>query len=332
MPSESTKYSYDSSLLQIMPFAVVQTTNARGCNELSVVPASWLRGSRSGNILLWPNVKSVAEQERLLRDENSSPKKSWVKYKCKVKRNPIASFNAAKRMLDDLSGESSSEVSNLVRRKRKPKNNEANNFQEMLILNDTPCSSAAETTSSSVPIVIEVRGGVQGEIQDEFPRGTTSSPRQPPATVLTNVEDNVQNAQGEILQQPLPVLPVNGITTLSEDNVPEIQTVQYVAYDTADTVVEPGTQQCFDTVIKQLQETNSRLERLEKRIASIGTQNEFMLDAVRKFISHTTNIEQPSSFCFDPIKDENELADLENKLTDNDFKLKMVNLFYFNLI
>lgn len=312
---------------QKMPFAVVETTNARGFNELSVVPASWLRGSRSGNILLWPNVKSVTEQEKMLRDENSCPKKSWLKYKCKVKRNPIPSFAAAKRMLEELSGESSSDVSQLVRRKRKNDNRETENFQSMLVLDKSTHSPAAQQH----PIVIEVRGGVQAEILQE-------SLLQSPSVVVEELSNkNAQDAQHEDLppaenslpMQPSP-LPAAGFEELSpQEDTHGIQTVQYVTYDTAhesDTVMESEIQKSLNLIIQQQQETNIRLDRLEKRTAGIGIQNDFILDKVRNFSSGKTDIELASSFCFEPIKDDQELADLEQKLADNDFKLKMVNI------
>ncbi|XP_029733462.1 uncharacterized protein LOC115269187 [Aedes albopictus] len=242
-----------------MPFALVETTNARGFNELSAVPTSWLRGSKSGNILLWPNVKSVAEQEKMLRDETSCPKKSWLKYKCKVKRNPISTFAAAKRMLEELSGESSSDAGHLVRRKQKHDKRETENFQSMLVLDNSNRSPEAQLN----PIVIEVRGGVQDEIHQE--------------SLLQSPSEDA--AQHEILPQAL---------------------------------------------------TNDRLERLEKRAAGIGTQNDFILDTVRSINSGKRDIELASSFSFKPIKDEQELAELEKKLEDNEFKLKMINWLRLN--
>lgn len=296
-----------------MPFALVETTNARGFNELSVVPTSWLRGSKSGNILLWPNVKSVAEQEKMLRDETSCPKKSWLKYKCKVKRNPISTFAAAKRMLEELSGESSSDAGHLVRRKQKHDKRETENFQSMLVLDNSNRSPEAQLN----PIVIEVRGGVQDEIHQE--------------SLLQSPSEDA--AQHEILPQALSEQrsfpPADTFTERPPDDMHGIQTVQYVTYDTAhepNTVMETDIQESLNVIIKQQQETNDRLERLEKRAAGIGTQNDFILDTVRSINSGKRDIELASSFSFEPIKDEQELAELEKKLEDNEFKLKMVSI------
>ncbi|KXJ68774.1 hypothetical protein RP20_CCG021241 [Aedes albopictus] len=225
----------------------------------------------------------------MLRDENSCPKKSWLKYKCKVKRNPIPSFAAAKRMLEELSGGSSSDV----------------------------------------------RGGVQAEILQE-------SLLHSPSVVVEELSNkNAQDAQHEDLppaenslpMQPSP-LPAAGFEELSpQEDTHGIQTVQYVTYDTAhesDTVMESEIQKSLNLIIQQQQETNIRLDRLEKRTAGIGIQNDFILDKVRNFSSGKTDIELASSFCFEPIKDDQELADLEQKLADNDFKLKMINWLRLN--
>nr|XP_029734481.1 uncharacterized protein LOC115269842 [Aedes albopictus] len=217
-----------------MLFALVETTNARGFNELSVVPTSWLRGSKSGNILLWPNVKSVAEQEKMLRDETSCPKKSWLKYKCKVKRNPISTFAAAKRMLEELSGESSSDAGHLVRRKQKHDKRETENFQSMLVLDNSNRSPEAQLN----PIVIEARGGVQDEIHQE--------------SLLQSPSEDA--AQHEILPQALSEQrsfppAADTFTERPPDDMHGIQTVQYVTYDTAhepNTVMETDIQESLN--------------------------------------------------------------------------------------
>ncbi|XP_053698653.1 uncharacterized protein LOC128745600 [Sabethes cyaneus] len=91
-----------------MPFAVVETTNARGHNELSAVPEKWIRSSKSGHIMLWPNSQRVQDVKKMLRDANITPKKAWLKYKCTIKRNGIQSYDEAMGLCEELSGESSS--------------------------------------------------------------------------------------------------------------------------------------------------------------------------------------------------------------------------------
>ncbi|XP_055630248.1 uncharacterized protein LOC129771029 [Toxorhynchites rutilus septentrionalis] len=160
-----------------MPFIVVETDNAQGGKELSVVPEKWTRNTKSGKIIFWSNAKNIAEQEKLLRDENSCPKKSWLKYKCTVRRSPTKSFAEAKRLLEELSGESSSDVTELVRRKRKA-NNRENNFQKMLVLENTP-----PATHQTPPQTMNVR--------DEIFLPVAASSQATPAVVITpNSETN----------------------------------------------------------------------------------------------------------------------------------------------
>lgn len=292
-----------------MPFAVVETTNARGCKELSVVPDKWLRSSKRGSIVLWPNARKTAEQEKLLRDANSHPKKSWLKFKCTVKRSSISSFAAATRLLDELSGESSTDVSQLIRRKAKQNRRTSANFQQMLVLEGTP-------NTSPTPVIMEVRGN----IRDKIPLQVTSPPSPARTTVIAaKVEGNVHTG-------PTPTQPAV-IADISEDNV---QTVEYVTYETIqepDTLMETdnSTQDLLREIIGMQHQINQRLDRLEKRTANICTQSEFILDSIRKFSSRVTSIEDPPSFYFNPIENEQQLADLESKLADKDFKSKMVN-------
>ncbi|XP_062550627.1 uncharacterized protein LOC134215454 [Armigeres subalbatus] len=84
-----------------MPFALIETTNAKGKCKLSVVPNKWLRASPNGSVVLWPN-GSPQEQETLLRSEHSCPSSSWLRYKCTVKRNLIGSYNQALKLLERM--------------------------------------------------------------------------------------------------------------------------------------------------------------------------------------------------------------------------------------
>ncbi|XP_065095779.1 uncharacterized protein LOC135717568 [Ochlerotatus camptorhynchus] len=313
-----------------MPFAVVETLNARGCKELSVVPDQWLRKSKSGHILFWPNANSVAEQNKLIRDEKSCPKKSWLKFGCTVRRNPISSFTEGKRLMEELSGESSSDVSQLIQRKRKHQIRETDIFQKMFVLENQPVSLATQATTPPTPVIIKVRESVRNEI---LPQATTPTPPPPPppppAAFETISEENVETIQ-YVTTAASPPPPTASIT---EDN---IQTVQYVTYETVqtpDALTEPDkpTQKCLSEIVELLHQINNRLDRLEKRTADITTQHEFILDAIRKFSTRVTNIEDPPLFCFDPIEQEQELADLEAKLADNDFKSKMVKWLRLNV-
>ncbi|XP_053691306.1 uncharacterized protein LOC128739830 [Sabethes cyaneus] len=292
-----------------MPFAVVETINARGCKELSVVPCNWLRTSRSGNIVLWPNAKRIADQEKLLHDENSFPKKSWLKYKCTVKRNAIMSYAAAKLMLEELSGESSSDVNQLIRRKKKQHNHDKESFQNMFVMDNTQHqneSASVDEISDSEPTV-----------GDQFNINIGSQKSSPQVPVIVEVTENMQS---EIFSQQ---------KTPPSSSPTGIQRIEYVTYENfhePDTLVEADNpvQECMNEIIKLRQYIEQRLDRLEKRSADICIQNEFILDALRKNSSRVTNIEEPISFCIDPIENELQLADLELKLADKDFKSKMV--------
>ncbi|EAT43419.1 AAEL005151-PA [Aedes aegypti] len=323
-----------------MPFAVVETTNVRGCKELSVVPDKWLRISRNGSVVLWPNAKTVSEQEKLIRDENSCPKKSWLKYKCTIKRNPVPSWLEAKRLLEELSGESSSDVGQLKRRKRKVNNRDTDIFTKMLVLDNTalppvpdpvaargnvtaPSVSAnqSQATQSPMPVVIEVRGSVRDEV---IPQTATKS------SVNTEIpDDNVQSIEYEILP-PETSHPIS-YEEIAGNNV---ETIQYVTYESAhppDGIVEAEDppQKCLNEILDLQQQINRRMDLLEKRIADIATQNEFILDAIRKLSSRSINTEEPPSFRFDPIQQE--LNDLELKLEDNGFKSNMVKWLRLNV-
>ncbi|KXJ74293.1 hypothetical protein RP20_CCG013967 [Aedes albopictus] len=330
-----------------MPFAVVETTNARGCKELSVVPDKWLRSSRNGNIVLWPNAKTVSEQEKLIRDEGSCPKKSWLKYKCMVKRNPVSSFAEAKRLLEELSGESSSDVSELQRRKRKATSRDTNVFQKMLILENTslhPSLPAPQASTSNVqlpaaandslvshsplPIVIEVRGNAG----DAFHPESTSLPASSQAPVFAPViENNAETSQYEILPQGPAQSSHCGYEEVAEDN---IATVQYVTYESEHQAGETNNAvyKLLTEILEQQQQINRRLDLLERRVADIATQNEFILDAIRKLSScAANNPEEPLSFRFDPMEQDQQLADLEEKLADNEFRSNMVKWLRLNV-
>lgn len=348
-----------------MPFAVVETVNARGHKELSVVPDKWLRSSKNGSVVLWPNVKSVTEQEKLLRDEYSSPNKSWLIYKCSVKRNPISSLPEAKRMMEDLSGESSSDAAQLIRRKRKLVNPNTGNFQKMLILDSAPFTTPVEkTTHSPETIVVEVPGTVQHEMLPQTPatpilpassrtvvtkpKHTTPvateknketdihTPQAAPKTIFNataaSTEKNSQTVHYETI--PPGVSPSAVVTAISADNS---STVQYVAYETVHESNLPKNSGNATTdmqfvinttsaIFDQQHQTNTRLDRLEKRVADIVIQNEFIVDAIRKLSSQKTLNEEAPSIWFDPIQNAEQLADLDLKLANNDFKSNMVNM------
>ncbi|KXJ81139.1 hypothetical protein RP20_CCG021362 [Aedes albopictus] len=107
-----------------MPFAVIETINARGSRELSVVPNNWLRRTPGGYAVLWPDV-SVAEQEKYLCNENSYPDSSWLRYNCTVKHNMIGSYNHAMSVLDDMSVEEGPS--------KKMRHEESQNFLQELV-------------------------------------------------------------------------------------------------------------------------------------------------------------------------------------------------------
>ncbi|XP_062549609.1 LOW QUALITY PROTEIN: uncharacterized protein LOC134214220 [Armigeres subalbatus] len=310
-----------------MPFVIVETRNSRGCKELSVVPDKWLRSSRSGQIVLWPNVKSVLEQEKLLRDENSLPKKSWLKFKCTVKRNPMSSLTEAKRLLGELSGESSSDVGQLARRKIN-KRQEPEDFQNMLVLENTPSLQITQVTPAATPIVVEVRESFENKIP---PKTTTLAPS---STRFVPVAESMIPEKVQIVQQSFPPGTDSAVPTVvavnSEDNV---QSVQYVAYHAVPTITQSDNprEDNLSEIIKLLHQINNRLDLLEKRTASISTQNEYILNAIRRFGCQVTDIEEQPLFRFDPIEHEQQLSDLENKLTDDDYKSSMIKWLRLNV-
>lgn len=139
-----------------MPFAIIETINAKGNRELSVVPNSWLRGSPGGSIVLWPNV-SPAEQEKYLCDENSCPDSSWLRYECTVKRNLIGSYNHAFSLMDSLGAED-------VPSKKSRYERKSQNFLQELVCNtgssltehnNSATQSKAGSAGGKFPVITE---------------------------------------------------------------------------------------------------------------------------------------------------------------------------------
>ncbi|XP_055644096.1 uncharacterized protein LOC129780138 [Toxorhynchites rutilus septentrionalis] len=215
----------------------------------------------------------------------------------------MKSFAEAKRLLEELSGESSSDVTELVRRERKA-NNRENNFQKMLVLENTP-----PATHQTPPQTMNVR--------DEIFLPVAASSQATPAVVITpNSETNFHR---EISPQVATARPPQENATST--NIPQIcgnnvQTIQYV-YQTVDepVAVVGSNHQESNELIVHLQQIITRLNQLEKHVADISTQNEFILDSIRNFSSRMTSNEQPPSFHFNPI--ENELASMNNICFEN---------------
>ncbi|XP_058456705.1 uncharacterized protein LOC131434072 [Malaya genurostris] len=124
--------------------------SARGKKELSIVPQKWVNSTSRGDVLMWPNEKTIAEQEILLRNENTEPKNSWHKSKCLVKRINIASFDEGVKITAEMSGDSSSDIS-VTSRKKKKCEMQKENFQAMLNLYpNVPFSSVISSSTKFV--------------------------------------------------------------------------------------------------------------------------------------------------------------------------------------
>ncbi|XP_055614426.1 uncharacterized protein LOC129760782 [Uranotaenia lowii] len=264
-----------------MPFVVVETVDARGRKELSIVPEKWVRDTQNEKIVFWPNAKRISEQEALQRDDKSCPKKSWMVFSCTVKGKSNKLFSDAKRLLDELSGESSTDVSHRVPRKRK-KEPEIN-FQKILTLENEPQSS------SESPVRWQ-------SVSDENFHITTA-----PDSPLQNTDCEGNDQETQFLYG-----------TLAEPHVEIID----------EDPIE----------VKELHlQIIARLDNLEKRVAEIFTQNEFILNTIRNVNALARVTEEEPPFGFKPVENEQNLADLEQKLADKEFKTKMVKWLRLNV-
>lgn len=321
-----------------MPFAVVQTTNVKGQNELSAVPEKWIRNSKCGNVMLWPNEERVQDLEKILRDDDSTPKKAWLKYKCKIKRNGLRSYEAAMNLCEELSGESSSDAQPAnSQRKKKINNQEQASFQNMLVLNSTnpppppliinldppvvPLQSTVAPLQiqavSMQPPVAPMQESVIPQQAPAAPLQSQAVPMQPPAAPLQVPAAATKNhvSATQYVTQPV------GAVESPED-------CTYVAYETihnSSALTDTTTQDLLKELIVLQHQVNHRLDLLEKRTADIAIQNEFILNGLRKLNTRTATIEEPSEFGFNPIEREEELAALELNLADNGYRSKMVS-------
>ncbi|XP_053690707.1 uncharacterized protein LOC128739255 [Sabethes cyaneus] len=293
-----------ASLITDMPFAVVETTNARGHNELSAVPEKWIRSSKSGNIMLWHNSQRVQDVKKMLRDANITPKKAWLKYKCTIKRNGIRSYDEAMGLCEELSGESSSDARAASSQRKKKVNQNLVSFQNMLILDSTGLPLP--------PVIAKLEPPVAPLRPTAAPLQLQPIPMQPPLALPQAPVTPPQAPAAPLQLQAIPMQP-----PVAPLETPAATTKKHMS---AAHVLTDITSQ---DILKELMGVNHRLDLLEKRTADIAIQNEFILDALRKQNSRTM-IEEHLEFCFKPIEREEELADLELNLEDNDYKSKIV--------
>lgn len=341
-----------------MPFAIVQTTSARGRKELSVVPDKWLDTSIQGDILLWPNVKSSTEQAKLQRDEKSTPGRSWLKYKCKIKRKNMPSYAQAAEMIDEMSGCSSSDVSMAPRKRKKINQTAPVNFQSMLNL---PSPQPTITPHPDVPPKVTTASPVDNQnapnmITVESRPAFQSCPKKASEQVI------LANVTVPTLPQPSGQTPAQCSASQPNTTAPAPQTtpiptpiVVPAASDFNQSYFEfdpnmdlPGTvtfvgnpkstsensiQQCVD-YLKQLidmQKTSdalieARISSLEKRMAHQSTQLEFIMDAIRCRSGEDGTVVGGLSFTFEPIDDARKLEDFEKTLGNEAFRSNLVSI------
>lgn len=291
-----------------MPFAVIETINAEAEKELSVVPDKLLRCSKNGNIVLWPNTTSTTEKQSYFRDENVCPQKSWLKYKCTVKRYPISTYESAIIALEAISDrteETSLDSNRLGKRQH----------------NDQ------EPNRAPKKVVVENSGDNQSGIA--FNRKTHVKP--PPHNKVEMKPLAPTEEEGD----SFPVI----ISAYSEANS---ENIAFVLKDATKGVPEPthqlgadhSIQKCLDKMneILGLQHLiTARLDQLEEKVADLSTQNQSILNAIKNCCKRSSNIEETLSFVFQPMENAQQLEDLEKKLEDEEFKSKLLRWLRLNV-
>ncbi|XP_065080669.1 uncharacterized protein LOC135703400 [Ochlerotatus camptorhynchus] len=299
-----------------MSFAIVQTLSAGGRKELSAVPEKWLDKSIQGDILLWPNVKSSTEQATLLRDENSTPGKSWLKFKCRIKRKNMPSYAQAALVIDEMSGCSSSDVS-MVPRKRKKNNKTAPaNFQSMLNLPSVePSPQITITPFHDVP-PNSTNAPLSNNQNAPIMKTAGSPPRTPLQPILVPVTPNFNQPYFEFDQNNRDFPEPGNPQSASENSIE--QCVDYL-------------KQLIDMQRKSDAIIDVRISSLEKRLAHQSTQMEFIMDAIRCRNGQDGSAEAGLSFNLEPINDYRKFEDFEKSLENESYRSNLMKWLRVNV-
>ncbi|XP_062549437.1 uncharacterized protein LOC134214007 isoform X2 [Armigeres subalbatus] len=296
-----------------MPFAIVQTHSAGGREELSAVPEKWINTSIHGNILWWPSVKSSSEQAKLQRDENCAPGKSWLRYKCRIKRKNISTYAQAASLIDEMSGCSSSDVSLILKKKKKSNKTAPVNFHDLLNL------PADEPSLQITP-----HRKVSVNISRKTPSKLIATAAPPKRTLLPATVE-AQSASGILPSYEFDAANNNYPELLSLTNNPQSSSAKSIeqCVDLLNRLID--MQQKSNTML------NTRISSLEKRLAHQSTQLEFIMDALKSRNDQGEATESGRSFCFQRIDDSRKLEDLEKNLENESYRSNLVKWLRVNV-
>lgn len=267
-----------------MPWAIVQTRGARGNAELLEVPETWIDGS-----YLWCPAGQTFYH--LQKEEFSIRKSNWSKIRCSVKRSNIPTFSAARQLLDDMSGMSSSCTSDASVAPKKFKHSATN--------------AVTKTTFTT--------------FEPPFVMANTKYPPSTPKYANNNAP--TENLTGKNnYYVPAQSMSINAPKNPTSNRVEEpLSEYDYEIRQMPQDISEKLSR------ILELTETNARvLETMKQEVADMATNMTYLLDE-RDKKAGSLIVEPPIPFV--AVASEAELIELEKNLKTDDYHSKFVCIF-----